>query len=194
MEQRRRTNTPKIVQRKRAASPSSTVQEISSEECPWIGPGSSDAPLRVENFITARINHVAKALSRSAARLYLAQFDLTLPESRILSIVAMRGGCTAREIMDEVSMDKALISRAIKKLADKRLISTWTNADDRRTSLLRLTSRGTEIHEDLMPIARQRQEALLATLSYDERRALWSALFKLEAMVQTLGEKDERLD
>ncbi|MCJ0766176.1 winged helix DNA-binding protein [Variovorax sp. CYS-02] len=106
----------------------------------------------------------------------------------------MRGGCTAREIMDEVSMDKALISRAIKKLADKRLISTWTNADDRRTSLLRLTSRGTEIHEDLMPIARQRQEALLATLSYDERRALWSALFKLEAMVQTLGEKDERLD
>ncbi len=164
------------------------ARAIDQEPCPWVDDAAIAEPLRVDHYITGRISHVSKALNRSASRLYQDHFGLTLPESRALSVIAARGSCAARDIADEVSLDKALISRAIKQLTLKELISAGAGVEDQRVMMLKLTAKGRRIHEQIVPVARARQDALMETLTEEERRVLWRVLGKLEARVERFAE------
>lgn len=164
---------------------------VSDAACPWLGMDACGSKLRVDQFVTARVGRVSKALSRSTARLYLAEFDVTVPEWRVMANVALRGSCSARELIEDVAMDKALVSRSIRQLVGKGLLTARPNDVDRRTSLLRLTAKGTRIYEDLLPKARRRQATLLEDLGEQERRVLWIALEKLESKARALARMEE---
>jgi len=152
---------------------------------------ASGSDLRVDQFVTARVGRVAKALSRSTARLYLAEFDVTVPEWRVMANVALRGSCSARELIEDVSMDKSLVSRSIQQLVGKGLLTARPNDADRRTSLLRLTAKGARTYANLLPKAQRRQATLLEDLDEQERHVLWIALQKLESKARALAEMEE---
>jgi DNA-binding MarR family transcriptional regulator len=159
--------------------------------CPWVRTDADGSNLRVDQFVTARVGRVSKALSRSTARLYLAEFDVTVPEWRVLANVALRGSCSARELIEDVAMDKSLVSRSIQQLVGKGLLTARPNEVDRRTSLLRLTAKGVRTYQELLPKAQRRQATLLEDLGEQERRVLWAALEKLEAKARALAEMEE---
>lgn len=159
--------------------------------CPWLRMDANGSNLRVDQFVTARVGRASKALSRSTARLYLAEFDVTVPEWRVIANVALRGSCSARELIEDVAMDKSLVSRSIRQLVGKGLLTARLNDADRRTSLLRLTAKGVRTYQDLLPKAQRRQATLLEDLDEQERRVLWIALEKLESKARALAEIEE---
>lgn len=166
-------------------------KRVNDKSCPWLGMDASGSDLRVDQFVTARVGRVAKALSRSTARLYLAEFDVTVPEWRVMANVALRGSCSARELIEDVSMDKSLVSRSIQQLVGKGLLTARPNDADRRTSLLRLTAKGARTYANLLPKAQRRQATLLEDLDEQERHVLWIALQKLESKARALAEMEE---
>lgn len=159
--------------------------------CPWLRMEADGSNLRVDQFVTARVGRVSKALSRSTARLYLAKFDVTVPEWRVIANVALRGSCSARELIEDVAMDKSLVSRSIRQLVGKGLLTARPSDVDRRTSLLRLTAKGVRTYQDLLPKAQRRQATLLEDLDEEERRVLWIALGKLESKARALAGMEE---
>ena len=60
------------------------------------------APVDVTRFLSYRILALSNTLGRWAAREYPARFGLTLPQWRILSVIATRGAPTAQEIGETV--------------------------------------------------------------------------------------------
>jgi DNA-binding MarR family transcriptional regulator len=160
------------------------------EPCPWLGLDASGHGLAVRDFVTARINAAAQALNRSSERRYLRRFDLTVPEWRMLSILAALGPCSARDVVGQVSIDKALISRTIKRLQARDFLEVRSNPDDRRTSKIELSAQGAAMYRKLLPFARRRQASLIEDLTGAERQALWSALEKLRRTAETLNQEE----
>jgi DNA-binding MarR family transcriptional regulator len=77
-------------------------------------------------------------------------------------------------------MHKTRVSRAIANLVKRDLIERTSNADDRREMELRLTKSGRAMYTELVPLALERERALLASLNEEELRSFNEALNRLE--------------
>jgi DNA-binding MarR family transcriptional regulator len=77
-------------------------------------------------------------------------------------------------------MHKTRVSRAIASLVKRELIERTCNADDRREMELRLTSSGRAMYTELVPLALERERALISCLSEEELRGFNEALERLE--------------
>lgn len=73
----------------------------------------------------------------------------TLSEARVLYELAQRSGATAAEIGRCLKMDRAQISRTLKRFANQQLIAIRENPNHGRQQLLCLTKAGRSAFEDL---------------------------------------------
>ncbi|MEP7131020.1 MAG: bifunctional helix-turn-helix transcriptional regulator/GNAT family N-acetyltransferase [Sphingomicrobium sp.] len=101
----------------------------------------------------------AVGLLRAFNRLYTNRLGLldsrlddgpfTLSEARVLYEMAQRSGATAAEIGRCLKMDRAQISRTLKRFANQKLIAVRENPNHGRQQLLYLTEAGRRAFEDL---------------------------------------------
>lgn len=136
------------------------------------------ADLQLGDFLSFRLTSTANALSRQASN-QLRPFGLALPEWRTLATAGAYEPLTAAELGRRTYMDRGLVSRTLKLLAQAELIERTGKG---RNTPVRLTPRGRALYEEVLPRARERQRRLLAALSVEERTALYSALEKLRLL------------
>lgn len=145
-------------------------------------------PISVADLVSTRLLRLSNTLALYSGRRYRAQFDVTLPEWRVMSIVASRDGTTARDISRVLATDKAWVGLSVKALAKRGYLTRTSDKEDSRRVLLSLTRQGREMHDAIMAIARQRQRRLLATLPAGAAETLSACLDLLQA------EADRMLD
>lgn len=176
------TKTTQKKPRQRSASPAS---------CPWLSVSRSGASLNVEDFLTFRITRLANALRTNLTKRYLADFDLSLPEWRLLALVARFAPLRFSEVTSRSSMDKGQVSRTLRVMEKRGLtkLKTIRQRGSRATEalaapvLVSITAKGRALYKAVLPVARKRQAELLLSLSESERRALYGALDKLFATI-----------
>ncbi|MFO1282715.1 MAG: MarR family transcriptional regulator [Burkholderiales bacterium] len=122
------------------------------------------APVDVTRFLSYRILALSNTLGRWAAREYPARFGLTLPQWRILSVIATRGAPTAQEIGETLSIDKAWVSRTLAALARRGIVRTRSDPRDRRRMFVGLTARGRALANRVSRASLERQRELVAGL------------------------------
>ena len=147
-------------------------------------------------FVPFRLNRLAAEVSSALAAEYQARYGLDIPEWRVLATLGFRSdACSAQYIAQCTRTHKSTISRAVTALMKRQIIERVENADDRREFRLRLTRKGTELYEELIPRLLRREQEILSCLSAPERKALASLLGKIEAsldLVQTSQEADAK--
>jgi len=168
-----------------ANSAVSARSDLLSERTPPPQPnganGAHGVPtLHLANFTPFRLNRLASGVSDHLADMYQRRFGLEIPEWRVIATVGQAWSCTAQHIADSARMHKTRVSRAIAHLVKRGLIERASNADDRREMALRLTQEGRALYEELVPVALERERALLACLSEEELRSFNEGLAKLE--------------
>jgi DNA-binding MarR family transcriptional regulator len=97
----------------------------------------------------------------------------------VLSVLAIRPGVTASEISEFVAMNKAIISKSVGVLTERRLILQVE--DTGRSRQLFLTPEGVEMHDAMLPISLRGQEIILGDLTEDEVTQLNELLRRLVA-------------
>lgn len=140
--------------------------------------GIPDAP--IEQFLTYRMARVQARLNAQVTRLLKDWAGLTLTQWRLMALIGATGRSTAAQLSRHAAMDKGLISRNIKGLAEEGHIAIIADADDHRLQHLELTAAGRAIFERTQPRMLARQDALLARLDDEEVKHFLSALEKLE--------------
>ncbi|MDP4593554.1 MAG: MarR family winged helix-turn-helix transcriptional regulator [Beijerinckiaceae bacterium] len=143
-----------------------TKQEIASQQ-------ADSAILQLDSFLPYRLNVVTQAVSQALARLYSEEFDISVPEWRILAALgesriahgAGWPGMTARDLTQHSRMGKVMVSRAAATLLDRRILAKRANHTDRRESFLRLTAKGAKIYAAIVPRAQAFQASLEVGLS-----------------------------
>lgn len=138
------------------------------------------APLQLEHFVPYRLSILSNTVSQAIASDYQERFDLSMTEWRVLAVLARFEGCSARDVAERTAMDKVAVSRALARLVRDGRVERGTHDDDKRRSVLGLSTSGWAIHDAVAPMARARERSLLRRLDAEEQAWLGRILDKLE--------------
>lgn len=128
--------------------------------------------LVLEQFLPYRLSVLTNIISNSIAATYGERFGLTIPGWRVMAVLGRFPGLSAAEVAQRTAMDKVAVSRAVSQLLHAERLERRFADDDRRRSELRLSAKGREIYDQVVPLALDYERALLASLSAEDRRGL----------------------
>ncbi|MEC4724069.1 MarR family transcriptional regulator [Shewanella sp. D64] len=152
--------------------------------------------LSLQQFLPYRLVNVAQSISINFAEVYQTEFELTIPEWRILVNLAEHTnsehvasdksntgstGISAKELTQLASMDKSTVSRAVKLMLDKGYLTKHIDELDKRASLLTLTQTGKQLYHTIAPKALEWEAKLLEVLTTEEYQILMQILDKLDS-------------
>jgi DNA-binding MarR family transcriptional regulator len=143
--------------------------------------------LTLETFTPYRLNRVAAAMSARLQAVYGRQYDLTVPEWRVLATLGEYGEMTAKAIGGHSVMHKTKVSRAVQALVDRRWLARRENLEDRREEFLRLTPAGLAAYRAILPAIADFETKLAADLGAADMKALARVLLRLEAVLGVAG-------
>lgn len=159
---------------------------------PWSGLDANGTGLSVDDFLTTRLSRVILAMRRAATQSYAQAFGLTVPQWRLLSVLAPAGTMPFADLVVQSTTDKALVSRTLRQMERRGLVALASEGSTPRKRLLcRMTPAGAALHAQVMPVAQQRQAELIHLLAPQERQALFGALRRLQEHCMAQAQPDE---
>ena len=151
---------------------------------PWRAPGRAGERLAVADFPTFLLERVASLARRKLTKAYLDRAGLSMPEWRVLNIVARDSPTSFTAVAQLSTMDKAQISLTLRSLAARGWIAMPPNGSGRRAArAVTITPRGKSVIDKVLPDARRAQMLLLDRLSLPERRQFHALLRKCIAIL-----------
>jgi DNA-binding MarR family transcriptional regulator len=150
--------------------------------------GEGEAQLRLDDYLPYRLSVASNAVSGLIARAYQDRFGLTVPQWRLICVLAEEGGLTQAQIVARTVMDKVTVSRAAQGLLKRRLVVRAEHQADARSHVLSLSGEGRRLHAEIAPVALAYEAALLAGLASEEAAGLKRLLERLQAAAERLAE------
>ena len=149
---------------------------------------TADPPrtLELERFLPYRLSVLANTMSAAIAGAYAERFELSIPEWRVVAVLARSPGLSAAQVAGRTAMDKVAVSRAVAALVRARRVERSVEESDRRRTHLRLTPRGIAVYREVVPWALAYEDAVLRGLPSRTRRTLDSLLDELQRRARML--------
>ena len=159
-------------------------QKSGSQAIPPVSSAASG--FRLEDFLPYQLSVTANRVSRLFAKRYSESFGLSIPEWRVLSVVARFGTISPTAVSEWTGMDKVKVSRAAAGLVHRGLVRQVQDPIDGRARVLSLTRKGTKTHQGVVPLARKLEASLVIGLGKADWTALHKVLQRLNAHVQEI--------
>ena len=121
--------------------------------------------LHLEKFLPYRLSVLSNTVSSAIAAAYFMNFGLSIPEWRVMAVLAANPGLSAAEVTARTAMDKVAVSRAVNALIAAGRLHRTTAPKDRRRTHLALTRAGESVYARVVPMALQYERNLVAPLS-----------------------------
>jgi DNA-binding MarR family transcriptional regulator len=131
---------------------------------------TKEAALHLERYVPGLLAWLANKLAGSASQLYRKKYGLGIVEWRVLAYLAVYNVGTGAEMSQLMGTDKAAISRAAAFLQEKRFVKSQQGFGRKLQFLL--TQKGRELHDQIIHLALDREQALLTGLGKRDVDAL----------------------
>lgn len=128
--------------------------------------------LHLEKFLPYRLSVLSNTVSSAIAAAYFMNFGLSIPEWRVMAVLAANPGLSAAEVTARTAMDKVAVSRAVGALLAAGHLQRTTAPADRRRTHLALTRAGQRVYARVVPMALEYERNLVAPLSRRDRAVL----------------------
>jgi DNA-binding MarR family transcriptional regulator len=179
-----------------ASAPMVTVETICSMPVKWSFlqmneangkvAGDGDNPLQLDRFIPYRLSVLSNTISMIIAGAYQREFGLSIPQWRVMAVLARFPELSAVEVAERTAMDKVAVSRALQGLLSSKRVLRAYDKGDRRRSILRLSAAGQAVYRRVAPLALRYEEELLSALSASDQRVLDRLLSRLLEKAQAM--------
>jgi DNA-binding MarR family transcriptional regulator len=147
--------------------------------------------LVISELLSYRLSRVANSLSRSAALRYRREFDVSLGEWRILALLGASAPLTLNRLARRSGLDKAQMSRTVKGLVERGLLTRTFGAG--RTTALTLSKEGEELYLRLIGAANERERRIRRHLGVRDGNALDRVLESLIELSNVLEQEELHL-
>lgn len=127
-----------------------------------------------------RLSVAAHAVATLIGGAYERRFQLPLPQWRVMTILNEHGQMRQQDIVPLSTMDKQTVSRAVRVLRARGLLTRRVHRDDGRAWTLRLTAAGRRLYAQVAPLALRFEQDLQQGMSTAERAALALSLQRLQ--------------
>ena len=136
----------------------------------------------LREFLPFLLNQAAEECSLEFQRIYKNRYGMLRTEWRVLFHLGIYGEMTARDIGSRAKIHKTKISRAVRRLEQRRYLQRLRDQNDRRIERLSLTTSGQVVYRELRGIARDYDEELATRFTTDEAALLRMMLRRLARM------------
>ncbi|GLT12571.1 MarR family winged helix-turn-helix transcriptional regulator [Sulfitobacter porphyrae] len=133
-----------------------------------------------------QITQLSAKLAAQARAILVRHGTLTLPQWRIIRVVAMGVANQSTAVRKSTGIDKGQFSKTVNALIKEGFITTRSCAQDQRQFEIFLTERGAAAHARLAPELAARQAHLLAALTPDQREMILPAIHALAKAADTI--------
>lgn len=164
------------------------TQQDAQRPTPWDDLDEQGSGLLVNDFLTTLVVTTGNALRRTVTLQYTEQFGLTMPEWRVLSVLAEAREMPFGELVLHSATDKGQLSRTLRTMQERGLLELRSEAAKKVTCLV--TKAGLALYRQVMPVARRRQAAFIRQLDPQQRRAVYAALHKLRDLCGAEGAEE----
>lgn len=113
---------------------------------------------------------------------HLLQSRFSLTEVRVLYEIAHRGNVTAKDLCNDLDLDRGYVSRMLQSFEERGWIKTIAAHEDRRRQLLSLTAKGRKVFDPLDRRSSDEVAAMLNRLSPDRQKKLLAAIHEIESV------------
>ncbi len=141
------------------------------------------ATLRLDDFVPYRLSYTSNLVSEAIARTYESLFGLTIPEWRLVAVIAEHDGITQAAICTRTGMDKVTVSRAAIALTARGLIARRPSSTDRRSHDLALTEAGHALYAQIAPKALELEKQIFGGLDPQELQRFVATLRRIDAIL-----------
>ncbi|MBM0103166.1 winged helix-turn-helix transcriptional regulator [Steroidobacter sp. S1-65] len=176
-----------------AAAPGTSRAQKDATVAPGTGRAQKDAavepgdsPLHLDRFIPYRLSVLSNTISMLIASAYEREFGLSIPQWRIMAVLARYPDLSAVEVAERTAMDKVAVSRAVQGLLSSKRVLRAYDKGDRRRSILRLSAAGQAVYTRVSPMALRYEQELLSALSPADQRTLDRLLTRLMDQAQSM--------
>lgn len=139
------------------------------------------APADVRDLLTFRIAILAATNDRIGHSWMVGRYGVRIMEWRALALIATMQPVAFGDLVRALRIDKGQLSRLLKALGDKELVTATPDPADRRVKHMRLTPRGRAVHDEVFAEAHRRNARIVsAALTPEETRTLFALLDKLQ--------------
>lgn len=145
--------------------------------------------LLLGHFFPYLMANLAKRISDSCASIYNQQFELSIPEWRIVASLAESERQNSLELAHLTFMDKSKVSRAVKVLDSKGYLCKERDEDDNRVTYLTLSAKGKKLYHRIAPQALAWEGKLLEVLDVTEYRDLIRIIQKLDQRLDVIDQQ-----
>ena len=139
--------------------------------------------LDLNSHIATKVAVLANRLSRAASRYYRRRYGIGVVEWRLMMCIGQVAETRANRICSETELDKGAVSRSLGVLQRLGLVSVKEDGADSRTNNVALTPKGRALHDEMVPIALDRQSELVADLTQVELDIFTDLIDRLQAKV-----------
>lgn len=143
--------------------------------------------LQLDRFLPYRLSILTNLVSSAIAGAYSQRFGLSIPEWRVMAVLAQQSDLSAAQVAERTAMDKVAVSRAVSRLLIQGRLERRMATADRRKSMLSLSNEGRNIYAEVVPVALRLEQSLLAVLAEADRQALERILDTLLEHARTFG-------
>ncbi len=129
-----------------------------------------------------------RAVSDAVSNVYASQYGLSVSEWRTMAVLGPIKALSASEIVEQSSMDKVTVSRAIKGLQAHGFLKRDVDTADKRRAVLKLTQAGIDAFDKLVPLVKQVEKDCLQGLSPEEQETLISLMHRVRQNAENLAQ------
>lgn len=144
--------------------------------------------LELKAFLPYRINVLGKRMSDALSLIYTAEFDINIPQWRVLLWLNSYDNLYAKDLVAYTYMDKTQVSRLINQLEQRGLVQRQAGKQDQRTQQLSLTADGKALLRQIIPKAIEWENRLIDSLDGSEYQQLVEMIAKLETQLDKLSQ------
>jgi len=128
--------------------------------------------VRPNNNIGYLLNHLAFVLSRHSDQVLQEQLGLGFSQFKIMMVLRWNPSLQQRQIADKLGQTEASISRQIKLLHDKALLTTHISPKNKREHITTLTTKGEKLTEQAMLVLNNYHAPTFDSLSEKQQQQL----------------------
>ncbi|WP_269581091.1 MarR family winged helix-turn-helix transcriptional regulator [Roseibium sp. Sym1] len=130
---------------------------------------AAHSDFELETFFPYLVRVFYSDVTRALSAVYQRDYGMMPAEWRTMAILgSATSGLQATEIVSRSSMDKVVVSRAVKRMEERGFLVRESNAADGRSFLLKLSEEGRAVYEDLGPKLKAVEQRMLSGLKEQE--------------------------
>ncbi|MBN3562733.1 MarR family winged helix-turn-helix transcriptional regulator [Aliamphritea spongicola] len=145
--------------------------------------------ITLEDFMPYRLSVLSNKVSTIIAATYEGKFGISVTEWRIMAVLGEYPDASADFVSVKTQIEKSIISRAIAKLLQRKLIEREFDADDRRRSVLNLSETGRDVYREIVPVSFAYEDKLLECFNAEEQEQFSTLISRLYSHAEQIEQK-----